>query len=129
MLVAVVQNLAEKIAFHLRARGQIAKKIRLEIHYVDGYSSSRVGRVDSPDDISVNRECKRLFTKANNRRVSVRTILLDVSQFKPYVEQKNLFFRPRSRDMEISMAIEMVRRKYGVDSIKTANVFHTLGSS
>ena len=90
-------------------------------------------RVRSPDDISVNRECKRLFTRANNRRVSVRAILLDVSQFKPYVEQKNLFFRPRSRDMEISMeismAIEMVRRKYGVDSIKTANVFHTLGSA
>ena len=59
----------------------------------------------------------------------MRAILLDVSQFKPYVEQKNLFSRPRSRDMQISMAIEMVRRKYGVDSIKTANVFHTLGSA
>ena len=129
MLAAVVQNLAEKIAFHLRTRGQTAKKIRLEIHYVDGYNSSRIGQVHSPDDISVNRECKRLFTRANNRRVSVRAILLDVSQFRPYVEQKNLFSRPRSRDMEISMAIEMVRRKYGVDSIKTANVFHRLGSA
>ena len=38
MLAAVVQNLAEKIAFHLRTRGQTAKKIRLEIHYVDGLS-------------------------------------------------------------------------------------------
>ena len=129
MLAAVVQNLAEKIAFHLRTRGQTAKKIRLEIHYVVGYNSSRIGQVHSPDDISVNRECKRLFTRANNRRVSVRAILLDVSQFRPYVEQKNFFSRPRSRDMEISMAIEMVRRKYAVDSIKTANVFHTLGSA
>ena len=129
VLVATVQDLAEKIAFQLRGRGQIAKKIKLEIHYVDGYRSSRLGEIYSPDDISVTRACKNLFIESNNRRVAVRTILLDVSQFRPYVEQKNLFFESESRDIEISMAIEMVRRKYGVDSIKTASVFHSLGSS
>jgi hypothetical protein len=128
VLVATVQDLAEKIAFQLRGRGQIAKKIKLEIHYVDGYSSSRLGEIYSPDDISVIRACKNLFIESNNRRVAVRTILLDVSQFRPYVEQKNLFFESESRDIEISMAVEMVRRKYGVDSIKTASVFHSLGS-
>jgi DNA polymerase-4 len=110
VLYAVVQYLAEKIALHLRKRGQMAKKVY------------------APDDISVISECKKLLTKANNRRVAVRTILLDVSQFKPYAEQKNLFFRSQSRDMAMSVAIEMVRRKHGVDSIKTANVFHALGS-
>jgi len=128
VLYAVVQDLAEKIAFHLRKRGQMAKKIKLDIHYVDGYSSNRVGQAYASDDISVTKECKKLFTKANNRRVAVRTILLDVSQFKSYAEQKNLFFGAQSRDMAISVAIEMVRRKHGVDSIKTANVFHALGS-
>ena len=128
VLVATVQDLAEKIAFQLRGRGQIAKKIKLEIHYVDGYSSSRLGKIYSPDDISVIRACKNLFIESNNRRVAVRTILLDVSQFRPYVEQKNLFFESESRDIEISMAVEMVRRKYGVDSIKIASVFHSLDS-
>ena len=128
-LVAMIQDLAEKIAFQLRGRGQIAKKIKLEIHYVDGYSSSRLGEICSPDDFSVTRTCKNLFIKSNNRRVAVRTVLLDVSQFRPYVEQKNLFFESKSRDIEISMAMEKVRRKYGLDSIKRANVLHSLGSS
>jgi DNA polymerase-4 len=128
ILYAVVQGLAEKIAFHLRTLGQVSKKMKLEIHYVDGYSSNRVGQVYSPDDSSVIRECRALFAKANNRRVAVRAILLDASQFKPYVEQKNLFFSSQSRDMTISVAVDVVRRKYGIDSIKTANVLHTLGS-
>ena len=128
ILYAVVQDLAEKIAFHLRTRGQVSKKMKLEIHYVDGYSSNRVGQVSSPDDCSVIRACRTLFSKANNRRVAVRAILLDASQFKPYVEQKNLFFNSQSRDMTISVAVDVVRRKYGIDSIKTANVLHTLGS-
>ena len=83
----------------------------------------------SPDDICVTRECKKLFTKANNRRVSVRTILLDASQLTSYAEQKNLFFSSESRDMKISTAIELVRQKYGIASIKTANIFHYLDSS
>ena len=129
VLVATVQDLAEKIAFQLRERGQTAKKVKLEIHYVDGYSSSRFGELYSFDDISVTRECKKLFIQSNNRRVAVRSVLLDVSQFRPYVEQKNLFFSSEDRDVKISMAIEMVRRKYGLNSIKTANVFHSLESS
>ena len=128
ILIATVQDLAEKIAFQLRGRGQTAKKIKLEIHYVDGYRSSRISEIYSPDDISVTRICKKLFINSNDRRVAVRAVLLDVSQFRPYVEQKNLFFESESRDIEISMAIEMVRRKYGVGSIKMANVFHSLGS-
>ena len=129
VLAAVVQNLAEKIAFQLRNRGQISKNIKLEIHYVDGYSSNRVGRVYFPDDICVTRECKKLLAKANNRRVSVRTILLDASQLTSYVEQKKLFFSSESRDMKISTAIELVRQKYGIASIKTANIFHHLNPS
>ena len=127
VLLSAVQDLSEKVAFQLRKRGQIAKRIRLEVHYVDGYSSSAIGSANYPDDISISKECKKLFAKANNRRVSIRSILLDLSQFKPYTEQKNLFFDSESRDMEISRAVEKIRRKYGITIIKKANVLHALG--
>ena len=59
----------------------------------------------------------------------MRTILLDASQLTSYAEQKNLFFSSESRDMKISTAIELVRQKYGIASIKTANIFHHLNPS
>ena len=59
----------------------------------------------------------------------MRTILLDASQLTSYAEQKNLFFSSESRDMKISTAIELVRQKYGIASIKTANIFHHLDPS
>ena len=127
MLLSAVQDLSEKIAFILRERGQVSKNIRLEIHYIDGFSSSKVGGVDHPDDASVGKKCKELFLKANTRRISIRSILLDVSQLRPYVEQRNLFYIPESRDMEISKAVEVIRHKYGITSIKKANVLHALG--
>ena len=127
MLLSAVQDLSEKIAFILRDRGQVSKNIRLEIHYIDGFSSSKVGGVDHPDDVSVGKKCKELFLKANTRRISIRSILLDVSQLRPYVEQRNLFYIPESRDMEISRAVEVIRHKYGIASIKKANVLHVLG--
>ena len=63
ILLSAVQDLSEKIAFVLRKRVQVSKKIRLEIHYIDGFSSSKVGGVDHPDDASVGKKCKELFVK------------------------------------------------------------------
>ena len=127
ILVPIIQDLAEKIAFQLRKRKQIAKKLMLEIHYIDGYSSNKSTSIDFLDDVSISKVCKKLFFKVNTRRISVRSVLLDVSQFKPFVEQRNLFFISESRDMKISKAIEKVRLKHGVKSIKRANVLQALG--
>ena len=126
-LVAMIQDLAEKIAFQLRKRRRVAKKIKLEIHYIDGFSSHRIGCINYPDDISVSKECKKLFLRANNRRISIRSILLDAFQLRPYTEQENLFYISESRDMEISRAVETIRRKHGIGIIKKANVLHALG--
>ena len=70
---------------------------------------------------------KKDFLRANNRRISIRSILLDAVQFRPYAEQENLFYIPESRDMEISRAVETIRRKHGIGIIKKANVLHALG--
>jgi hypothetical protein len=72
--------------------------------------------------------CRGLFDKANERRNRVRTILLDASNFRSYVNQEGLFPTAESRDMAISKAVEKVRLKYGVRSLQTADVFQALGS-
>ena len=128
VLHAVVKDLAEQVAFKLRKRQQMANKVKLEIHYTDGHQRIRTGQTIRIDDRSVINVCRGLFDKANERRNRVRTILLDASDFCPYVNQEDLFPTAESRDMAVSKAVEKVRLKYGVRSLQTADVFQALGS-
>ena len=127
VLHAVVKDLAEQVAFKLRKRQQMANKVKLEIHYTDGHQRIRTGRIIRIDDRSVINVCRGLFDKTNERRNRVRTILLDASDFCPYVNQEGLFPTAESRDMAVSKAVEKVRLKYGVRSLQTADVFEALG--
>ena len=127
ILHAVVKGLAEQVAFKLRKRRQVANKVRLELHYTDGHQRDRMGRIIGIDDISVIAVCRKLFDKANERRNRVRTILIDVSEFRPYIDQTNLVMTKESRNMAVSKAVEKVRLKYGVRSLQTADVFQALG--
>ena len=124
---AVVKDLAEQIAVKLRKRQQVANKVKLEIHYTDGHQRIRTGPIIRIDDRSVIKVCKGLFDKANERRNRVRAVLLDASNFRPYINQENLFSTKESRDMAVSKAVEKVRLKYGVRSLQTADVFQALG--
>ena len=127
VLHAVVKDLAEQVAFKLRKRRQVAKKIKLEIHYTDGHHRIRTGQIIRIDDRSVINVCRVLFDKANERRNRVRTISLDASNFRPYVNQKSLFPTAESRDMAVSQAVDKVRLKYGAQSLQTVDVFQALG--
>ena len=126
VLHAVVKNLAEQVAFKLRKRQQVANKVKLEIHYTDGHQRIRTGRTIRIDDRSVIDVCRGLFDKANERRNRVRTILLDASDFRLYVNQEGLFPTVESRGMAVSKAVEKVCLKYGVRSLQTADVFQAL---
>lgn len=125
-LQALVKHLAEQVAFKLRRRRETAKKVKLEVHYTDGMQSARTGRFHANDDVSVIQVCQALFDKANHRRNRIRSILLDVSDFHPFSEQTCLFQTEESRNMALSRAIETVRKKYGIQSVQTANVFHAI---
>ena len=127
MLHAIVKDLAEQVAFKLRKRHQVANKIRLEVHYSDGHQRDRTGRINGIDDSSVIHVCRKLFNKANKRRNRIRSVLIDVSEFRPYVDQADLFMTKESRNMALSKAVEKVRLKYGVRSLQTADIFQVLG--
>ena len=76
--------------------------------------------------MSVFTTCKRLFKNANRRRNRIRSILIDVSAFRPYSDQRNLFFTKENHSMKLSQAIEKIRIKYGFNSVQTVNVFQAL---
>jgi len=126
ILDGIIKDLSERVSFKLRKRKQIADRVQLEIHYSDGYNICYNGKFADIDDMSVFRTCKKLFKNANQRRNRIRSILIDVSEFRPYADQKNLFFTKESHSMKVSRAIDKIRVKYGFDSIQTANVLRVL---
>ena len=63
---------------------------------------------------------------SNDRLNRIRTILLDVWGFQPYITQEDLFSTTEERNVSLSMAIDKIRSKYGVQSLQTANVYQAL---
>ena len=124
-LYAAVTTLARSVAFQLRKRQQIAGKVRLEIHYTDGFRSARTGTFLSNDDASASRICIQLFEQANYRRNRVRTLLLDISGFKPYALQFNVFITQDTQNLSLSKALDRIRRRHGFTSIQSAAALET----
>lgn len=120
LLLAVVRNLAEQVAFKLRRRGQVARRIAVEIHYTDGLKNNRVSRLNANDDATVATTCFRLFDQANYRRNRIRTVLIDASDLRYHANQLDLFAGGDPRDKILSGALDKVRRKYGFASVGMA---------
>jgi len=127
ILKGLVKDLAEQIAFELRKIWKIANKCKVEIHYSDGYLSKKIGKIIDLDDFSVFQNCYILFQQANKRRNRIRAILIQVSHFSLYNQQVTIFQTRGGKNMGLSKAVEIIRLKYGVDSIQTANIFQALG--
>jgi len=128
-LRAVVQLLAEQLAFKLRQRQQIARRVCLEIHYTDGFRSVRRGTLRRLDDRAVTEVCWRLYETANYRRQRLRTIQVEAADFRPYAYQLEAFTTEDARNLALSCAVETVRRKHGIQALRTANVVRALGAA
>ena len=121
ILRSIVKTMAEQIAFQLRKRQQIAKNVKLEIHYTDGLRNARRGVFAANDDNSVAQICLRLFDLANYRRNRIRTIIIDASKFVYFANQVSIFETENVRNRAISKALDIIRCKYGANSIHSAS--------
>ncbi len=122
ILAKVVRTLAEQVAFKCRKQHSIALTVKLEIHYTDGFKSSKTGRFSKNDDQSVVRQCLDLFEKANHRRNRLRSILIDASNFRQVSHQVELFENTtHQNDRSLNRAIDKIRKKYGFSFIQTAS--------
>ncbi len=116
-LHSTMQTLAEKVGFQLRRMQYIAQNITIHIHYTDGFSSRRSGKLNQNDDYTIIQECIRLFNRANTRRNMIRTVIIDASKFCVSVNQLNLFTPIKKNNLALSEALDTIRKKYGFNSI------------
>ena len=119
---SVIRRISDELAFRLSKRRYIANKLRLEIHYSDGYSSSSLGSLQSNDNQYVFCNCTELFNKANKRRNRVRSILVSASDFQFYSQQESLFDDKEVLSAKISKVINKIRLKHGINSIQYADI-------
>lgn len=121
ILLGTVQLLAEQIAFQLREQHRVAGKAVLAVHYTDGYESTAAGALPHSSDRAVIRELQALYERANIRRNRVRSVMADVSAFRPFTRQMDLFEDAAPpRDDALSARLDQVRRKYGFQAIQPA---------
>jgi len=121
ILRAIIKTMAEQVAFQLRKRQQISKKVKLEIHYTDGLKSARCDSFYANDDKSIISICHKLFDLANYRRNRIRTILIDSSRFVYFANQVSIFETEVKKNQAISKALDIIRRKHGANSIHSAS--------
>jgi len=121
ILRSIVKTMAEQIAFQLRKRQQIAKNVKLEIHYTDGLRNARHGAFVATNDKSIVETCYRLFDLANYRRNRIRTIIIDVSMFVYFANQTSIFKTESVKNNNLSKALDIIRRKHGTNSIHSAS--------
>jgi len=119
-LCGVIRQIAGQVGFKLRRRSQIARQVKLEIHYTDGYRSQRTGSLNNNDEASVVQGCLELFFHANIRRNRIRTMTIDASRFQVIAQQENLFCNSKEEDARLTRALDLIRRKHGFTIIKTA---------
>ncbi|MDP6789870.1 MAG: hypothetical protein QF845_05005 [Candidatus Marinimicrobia bacterium] len=122
-----IKRLSEQAAFALRQRSQTAKKVRMEIHYTDGFKHEMSGIFTENDDDAVLAESWRIFQKANTRRNRIRAILLDVSDLIHSAKQMELFEKDTESE-RMSASVDILRNKYkNISFTKTFNLSPKLG--
>lgn len=124
-----LKYVAEAIAFKLRQRSQVAKSVRLEIHYTDGFKFEGKGSLIKHNDVFVVKVIWCLFERVNKRRNRIRSLLVDVSQFIYVTDQMELF-KVDSKQEQISSAMDILRKKYKdinfTHNFRDAHVSHHL---
>ncbi|HKJ69185.1 MAG TPA: hypothetical protein VKA68_14600 [bacterium] len=121
ILRGTVRLLGEQIAFQLREQQRVAKKAVFSVHYTDGCESTATGSLPHYSDRAVTGELERLYERANIRRNRVRSVMADVSEFRAFARQMDLFDDAAPpREDALSDQLDRLRRKYGFEAVQPA---------
>ena len=123
LLLAAVQHLADVVGAKLRRLRCSAQRVRLLVHYTDGYEPQATGKIPRPDSLTVTGLLLGLYRRANRRRNRVRAVTVDAGGLKPYARQLALFDPHGTREERVSRQVDIIRARYGVGSLLTAGQF------
>ncbi|MGE5497454.1 MAG: DNA polymerase IV [Syntrophothermus sp.] len=111
-------NVTSKVCQGLRDEGWQACTIGIKLRYADFITLTRAKTVKATDDDKeIYNIALELFRKNYTRRVGVRLIGIHLSKLTPFAEQELLFEDEKIRRKKMFEAVNMLRSKYGYESI------------
>tara|TARA_B100001029_G_C15059001_1_gene456787 strand:+ start:542 stop:1723 length:1182 start_codon:yes stop_codon:yes gene_type:complete len=117
LLQSAVRELSGSIGYKLRKSKRVGKYISIEIHYSDGFLNKRHCQLNTNDDHAIIEICKNIFDKLFTRRNRVRTIIIIATDLFYASQQLSLFKQPTTKHENISSALDIIRKKFGKNSI------------
>lgn len=128
-LEALLALFAAQVAAQLREEGLAARTVTLKLRHGDFHTVTRRSTLTQPTDLDVElfhaaRELFRsAFDEARRRRQGVRLLGVAATNLVPGVPA-DLFEAPdRTRQRELTAAMDKVRAKYGFDAVAMGKVF------
>jgi len=118
-------GLIENICFELRKKQLRGKTISIKVRYSDFKDVQRSHTLFVPtnDDITIYSIASKLFMKAVTRRLSIRLISVEISNFCEDIEQSEIFVFKKDKWEKVLASEQKIRTKYGKNIIGFANSF------
>ena len=116
----ILFDLVEDVCNSLRKKGWMAKTISLKLRYSDFITLTRSQTFKEPasSDKIIFNSAVELFRNAYKRRVSIRLIGIQLTNFYSAFEQENLFDGKEEKEKRMLQAIDALRAKYGLRIVK-----------
>ena len=116
-----LRALAERVAWRARRRQVRARTVTLKLRYAD-FDTHTHGLTGPATDAEsdVIRTTRRLLSEAWTRRVAIRLIGVQLSNFEPPERQLLLPFGPRRP--RLGPALDAVRDRFGFDAVRVGTV-------
>jgi DNA polymerase IV len=118
-------NLIESICFKLRKECMKGKTISIRIRYSDfkDVQRSRTIPIPTNDDIIVFSIASELFRSSVTRRISIRLIGIEISNFSEDIVQEEFFNYKENKWEKVLFSEQKLRVKYGKDIIGFASAY------
>lgn len=127
-LEAILFQQVEEAGWDLRSHNRYPARFVLEIRYADGITSRSAHALSSPS-IRVDRKLFATilpaFRQLFNRRIALRRIVLELSDFAMPFRQMSLFpweDTPSDEERELQRALDGIRRRFGNRAISWGKV-------
>jgi len=116
----ILYLLVEDVCNSLRKKGWMTKTITLKLRYSDFITLTRAKTIKEPtnSDKIIFKTVAALFREAYKRRVSIRLIGIQLTNFYSAFEQENLFDTKEEKEKKILEAVDALRLKYGLKIIR-----------
>ncbi len=119
ILYETLHSLSESVGRRLRKKNLKGSTIKLKLRWENFTTLTRQATLPHPtnDDLEIYSAVKDLFNKTWKKGKPVRLLGVGVTQFSDHVTQLGLWDAPSKKDINLFSAVDVLRERYGKNSI------------